>query len=509
MSLIQVQNLSFSYEGSSEPVFDRVSFHLDTRWRLGVTGRNGKGKTTFLKLLSGELDHNGAIQTQAVCDYFPFPVPHPELDTWQVLDQVTDGEAQLWEIQRELSQLQAEEEILYRPFQTLSKGEQTKALLAALFLRQGHFLLIDEPTNHLDQEARTAVSRYLSKREGFILVSHDRAFLDGCVDHILALNRQDIELQQGNFSSWYENRKRQDAFEQAENNRLKRDIRRLEEGARQSGKWADQAEASKIGRNPKKQETFIGTRAYLGEKSRRMQQQRKNIERRQERAIQEKKELLKNVETVESLKLFPLSYHSQRLVVLEQVSACYGNPPIPVSEPVTMEIRNGDRICLRGKNGCGKSSLFRLILGEQTEAAGKLWRGSGLKISYVSQDTSHLRGSLREYARAFQVEEHLICALLRKLDFSREQLEKPLEALSQGQKKKVLIARSLCEQAHLYLWDEPLNYVDVYSRIQIEELILKFQPTMVFVEHDAEFADRVADQILMMNPAAGRSQIRY
>ena len=100
----------------------------------------------------------------------------------------------------------------------------------------------------------------------------------------------------------------------------------------------------------------------------------------------------------------------------------------------------------------------------------------------------------------------MICALLRKLDFSREQLEKPLEALSQGQKKKVLIARSLCEQAHLYLWDEPLNYVDVYSRIQIEELILKFQPTMVFVEHDAEFADRVADRILMMNPAAGRSQ---
>ena len=189
MSLIQVQNLSFSYEGSSEPVFDRVSFHLDTRWRLGVTGRNGKGKTTFLKLLSGELDHNGAIQTQAVCDYFPFPVPHPELETWQVLDLVTDGEAQLWEIQRELSKLQAEEEILYRPFQTLSKGEQTKALLAALFLRQGHFLLIDEPTNHLDQEARKAVSRYLSSREGFLLVSHDRAFLDGCVDHILALKK--------------------------------------------------------------------------------------------------------------------------------------------------------------------------------------------------------------------------------------------------------------------------------------------------------------------------------
>lgn len=232
------------------------------------------------------------------------------------------------------------------------------------------------------------------------------------------------------------------------------------------------------------------------------------MQRRQERAVQEKKELLKNVETADSLKLFPLSYHSQRLVVLDQVSACYGNPPVPVSEPVTAEIRNGERICLRGKNGCGKSSLFRLILGEQTEAAGQIWKGSGLKISYVSQDTSHLQGSLREYARAFQVEEHLICTLLRKLDFSREQLEKPLETLSQGQKKKVLIARSLCEQAHLYLWDEPLNYIDVYSRIQIEELILKFRPTMVFVEHDAEFAERVADRLLTMNPAAKRSQSR-
>ena len=216
---------------------------------------------------------------------------------------MTDGEAQLWEIQRELSQLQAEEEILYRPFQTLSKGEQTKALLAALFLRQGHFLLIDEPTNHLDQEARTAVSRYLSKREGFILVSHDRAFLDGCVDHILALNRQDIELQQGNFSSWYENRKRQDAFEQAENNRLKRDIRRLEEGARQSGKWADQAEASKIGRNPKKRKPLL-------------EQEPIWVKIPENAAAEEKygapsgtsysgeKGTSENVETVESLKLF-------------------------------------------------------------------------------------------------------------------------------------------------------------------------------------------------------------
>ena len=119
-----------------------------------------------------------------------------------------------------------------------------------------------------------------------------------------------------------------------------------------------------------------------------------------------------------------------------------------------------------------------------------------MKISYVSQDTSYLRGSLSQYAREYDVEEQLFYALLRKLDFSREQFDKPMETYSEGQKKKVLIARSLCEQAHLYIWDEPLNFIDVYSRMQIEALILKFQPTMILVEHDETFTEKVSTEVL-------------
>ena len=96
---------------------------------------------------------------------------------------------------------------------TLSHGEQTKILLAILFARENHFLLIDEPTNHLDMEARDVVRDYLSGKEGFILVSHDRYFLDGCIDHILAVNRQEINIEKGNFSSWWENKQRRDIFE--------------------------------------------------------------------------------------------------------------------------------------------------------------------------------------------------------------------------------------------------------------------------------------------------------
>ena len=504
MSLIQITDLSFTYEGSYDPVFEHVSFQIDTDWKLGFTGRNGRGKTTFLKLLMGQLEYTGIISSAVRFDYFPFPVEDGERTTGEVLEQLIEDEP-FWQLDKELSKLQVAEEVLYRPFSTLSNGEQTKVLLAALFLRKGKFLLIDEPTNHLDREARQIVSSYLNSKKGFILVSHDRAFLDGCVDHILAVNRADIEVQRGNFSSWYENRRRQDDFEQGENERLKKDIRRLKTAAKQSHDWADKAEAAKIGRCPQKEETFIGTRAYIGEKSRRMQNRRKNLERRQENAIEVKQGLLKNVESAEKLKLCPLIHHSERLVLMENVAVCYGELKKPICQQVNLELRRGERIFLQGRNGCGKSSLLKLILAgagryadRELSFSGRLWEAAGMKISYVSQDTAWLRGSLRDYARVCDVEEHLFCALLRKFDFSREQFEKPMESYSEGQKKKVLIARSLCEQAHLYIWDEPLNFVDVYSRMQIENLILEYQPTMILVEHDEMFARQIAARTLQV-----------
>ncbi len=130
-----------------------------------------------------------------------------------------------WKLKRELSLLEVEEEVLYRPFATLSNGEQTKVLLAALFLKESNFLLIDEPTNHLEMNAREKVGQYLNSKKGFILVSHDRAFLDQCVDHILSINRNHIEIQRGNFSTWQQNKELQDRFELAENEKRDQVIR--------------------------------------------------------------------------------------------------------------------------------------------------------------------------------------------------------------------------------------------------------------------------------------------
>ncbi|MDW2799550.1 ABC-F type ribosomal protection protein [Clostridium boliviensis] len=497
MSLIQVTDLSFTYEGSSDPVFEHVTFQLDTDWKLGFTGRNGRGKTTFLNLLRNLMEYTGSIISSVTFDYFPYEVEDQEAQTLDIINSIL-GDCPYWELKRELTKLQVSEEALYRPYNTLSNGERTKVLLAALFLREGSFLLIDEPTNHLDREGRKLVSQYLNSKKGFILVSHDRKFLDDSVDHILSINRADIEVQKGNFSAWYENRQKKDQYEQSENQRLKKDIRHLEAAARQSGEWADKVEATKIGKKSMIYETSIDTRAYVGEKSRRMQMRRKNLERRQNQAIEDKRGLLKNIEEAEDLKLYPLKHHSDRLLALKDVVPYYGSP---VCGPVSLILEQGQRVSLQGQNGSGKTTILKLILGDKDPDSPIAYHGtielaSGLKISYVSQDTSFLKGSLTEYGMQCGVDDSLFKALLRKLDFSRAQFQKPLETYSEGQKKKILIARSLCEQAHLYIWDEPLNFIDIYSRIQIENLIRKFQPSMLFVEHDEFFTQNAGARIV-------------
>jgi len=159
-----------------------------------------------------------------------------------------------------------------------------------------------------------------------------------------------------------------------------------------------------------------------------------------------------------------------------------------------------------GGNGSGKSSILKLICNETGDGSlshkepvthkGSVRIGSGLIISYVPQETSFLIGDLKEFAEERQIDEPLFKAILRKLDFSRIQFEKDIQDFSAGQKKKVLIAASLCQQAHLYIWDEPLNYIDVLSRMQIEDLITSFKPTMLFVEHDRVFCENVATKIV-------------
>ena len=487
MSMIKVVDLTFNYDNHPDKIFDNVSFTIDTNWKLGFMGRNGKGKTTFLNLLLDKYEYSGKIIKDVEFDYFPLEVKNKELNSYEITSNYLDYEN--WKLEREISLLGMDTDILERPFKTLSKGEQTKILLAILFLKENNFLLIDEPTNHLDVNARTTIANYLKRKKGFILVSHDRLLLDNCVDHILSINRSNIEIQQGNFSTWYTNKINKDNYELNENEKLKKEINRLEKSAQQSKEWSNKTENSKYNM------TWDGPidKGFIGHKSAKMMKRSINSLNRKEKAIEEKSKLLKNIETIEDLKLEPLNNYNGRLIEVNNLSIIYDKP---IFDNISFYLEKNDRLQIKGKNGSGKSSIIKLLLGEDIKYTGDYYKKSDLKISYISQDTSYLKGSLNEFIIDNNLDEVLFKAILRKLDFEREQFNKNIEQYSEGQKKKVLIAKSLSEKANIYIWDEPLNYIDIFSRIQIENLILKFKPTMIFIEHDSVFADKIATKVI-------------
>ena len=439
MSIIKVQDLTFAYPGSYDNVFENVDFQIDSNWKLGLIGRNGKGKTTLLKLLMGEYEYTGKILHSVEFDYFPYPIQDKSLLTHAVFEQICPA-CEEWEMHRELSLLAVRPDVLYRPFATLSNGEQTKILLAALFLNKGRFLLIDEPTNHLDADARASVAKYLRRKKGFILVSHDRAFLDACVDHILSINKADIEVQSGNFSSFYENFKRVQDSETAKNEKLQKDIKRLRRAGEQTAAWSDRVEKSKTG---------AADKGYVGHKAAKMMKRSKSIETRQKRALEEKQKLLRNAENQEGLKILPLEYRSDKIAEFSDV-CIYRNGKI-ICGPVSFTINKGDRIALCGKNGSGKSSLLKLLAGQTIEHSGKMTTGSGMILSYVPQDASGVQGSLRDLARKSGIEESLLKTLLSKLGLHKIQFEKDSRICLTGKRKKCCWQKA-CANARTFIY---------------------------------------------------------
>ncbi len=483
VSNISVSNLTFSYDGSYEKLFENVSFNLDTSWKMGLIGRNGRGKTTLLHLLMKKHEYDGNIYSKVAFSYFPYEIPN---EAENVIDIIGDD----WRIYKELSLLNMSEEVLFRPYNTLSEGEKTKLLLATMFTNENDFALIDEPTNHLDTDGRKSVSKYLKKKAGFILVSHDRSFLDDTVDHIMAINKSNIEIVTGNFTAWNENKLMRDNFELELNSKIDQDIKRLSETAKEKAMWSDRVEATKSKRiNP---DAF--DKGYIGHQAAKMMKRSKAIEKRIENQISEKESLLKNIEISANLKISPLYFHAKRLLEGSNISIVYDEHKI--FRDVNFILNQGQKVNISGENGSGKSSLIKLILGDEIQYTGELLMSKGVIMSYVSQDTAFLKGQLAELEKKEQLDVTLFRAILRKLDFSRESFDRPMETYSAGQKKKVLIAKSLSQKAHIYLWDEPLNYIDVLSRIQIENLVKSSDMTLLFVEHDKMFCDNVSDSTI-------------
>ena len=325
------------------------------------------------------------------------------------------------------------------------------------------------------------------------MISHDRDFLDGCINHVISFNRNSIDVQSGDFTSWYENKVSKDQYEFNQNEKIKQEIERLNKAARQTKVWSNKVENTK---NGVKISGIKPDKGRIGHLAAKMMQKTKNLEKRQQKAIEEKENLLKDLERKDSLFLRPLQHYKSLLVSASHLSYQFGERKL--FSNINFEIHQGDVIAINGANGSGKSTLIKILLGEYLDYIGELKIANHLEFSYISQDTSFLEGDLMKYIHSQGVDETTCRTILSKLDFPKELFDTNMKLYSDGQKKKVLISISLSKPAHLYIWDEPLNYIDVISRIQIEELIKEVKPTLILIEHDQRFVNHIANKMIQL-----------
>lgn len=480
---IEMKHVHFSYDTLDTPLLDDVSLTLDTKWRLGLIGRNGRGKTTFLQLLMNKLPFSGEIFSDEEFVYFPQIIHDPTMLTYNAIDEVTPVE--LWQLERECQLLGLSKELLWQPFEQLSGGEQTKVLLAALFCDDSHFPLLDEPTNHLDIKARAVVANYLKKKKGFIVVSHDRAFVDEVVDHILVIEKSDLKLYKGDFTTYEQQKKLQDGFELEQNRSLKSEIDRLQKTAREKSDWA------------KEREKPSGNDPFGNAIAKRMNKRAKAIEKRTTEKIEEKTKLLKNIETVSDLTINCRFSHRNPVLRVKDFTLSYDG--IPLFKPLTFEVRHGEQVAIVGPNGSGKTLILKYLQGTFTgEVTGEIRLPHGLTQSAIRQHHDDNNGMLKDFAHSEGIDYTLFLNNLRILGFERDVFQVAIENMSNGQQKKVEFAKSLGQPAELFVWDEPLNYLDVFNQQQIEVMITGYKPTLLFVEHDAVFVERVATRVIKL-----------
>ena len=481
--------------------------------KYGLVGPNGTGKTTIIKITlgrvlpdSGTVMLNGQIKVGYVSQEDEIESDYPlflamlesytellaikssmeELETIIAAGSEEDlekyGELQHeWEvrggytldttIKNTLIGLGFSEDDFHRPISSFSGGERNRASLAKVLLHSPDLLLLDEPTNHLDIESTIWLENYLQAFDGaLIVVSHDRVFLDHVVNKIVELEQGKLELYHGNFTAY--------CVERAERRRL------------QLKKYLHQQE--EIARI----EDFI-VRNIAGQKTKQAQSRRKalaKVERLNAPTHDARKAVIK-------LSASRRAYLS--ILKIDDLAFAYGDRVL--FSDVTFEIERGDRVALIGRNGTGKSTLVKAIIGELEIQDGSIEMGKNVDMEYFDQDLAMLNPdetvldtvwNLRPQWDAFQLRSHLARFL-----FFGEDVFKQVKMLSGGEKKKLALAWLLALPANFLILDEPTNHLDIGSREVLEEALREFDGTVLFISHDRFFLDSVATRVLELENA--------
>jgi len=476
------------------PLLDEASLQIDAKERLAVIGRNGTGKSSLLKLISGELPpDSGMVWRQPALKIARLEQDVPLSSTQTVFDVVAEGhthsgEDEAWlrehHVDLVLSRLQLPGDAIVN---TLSGGWRRRVLLARALVGQPGLLLLDEPTNHLDIDAIRWLEEFLADYRGAAMfVTHDRAFLQRLATRIVELDRGNLTSWPGDYATYL---RRKDELLAAEvNERARFDKRLAEEEA-----WLRQGIKARRTRNEGRVRALMAMR--------------------EERAA--RREQMGNV------RLAVEQAESSGKMVFEarRVSKAFADPsdPARMGPPIitdfTTRIVRGDRIGLIGPNGAGKTTLLRLLLGELTPDSGEIRQGANVQIAYYDQQREQLDpdrtvfdtiGEGNDTVTANGRTRH-VNAYLADFLFSKERARSPVRALSGGERNRLLLARLFTRPANVLVLDEPTNDLDIETLELLEAELVEWPGTLLIVSHDRVFLDNVVTSTLVLE-GGGRVQ---
>lgn len=536
MAFVQFSRVCLAF--GDRDILKNITINLGQGSRAALSGANGSGKSTLMKVMSGLMDYDSgerAVQKDSHIAYLPQSgIVHmgrtlcAEADTaftrgydlyeemesiGEKLAQKTDGSSAALNIEKQLLErhhdihefledsgwyrrdvlssqiltgLGFTKKDLERPVEEFSGGWQMRIALAKVLLQKPDILLLDEPTNYLDIEARTWLEDFLmSFSGGFLIVSHDRYFLDVTVNEVYELFNGELHRYVGNYSRYEK-------------------IRRVELESLIARYELQQIEIHRL-------EDFVRRFRYKASKAAQAQERLKQLEK------------IERIEIPESLKkihfTFPPAPHSGRLVMtLEAVNKSYlvidPNAPDNVRQNAVIRdldliIEKGDRLLVAGRNGAGKSTLLRIIAGIDSDYTGTLKEGSGVRIGYFSQDNAEtMTGSM---SMLDMLEKDAPLELIPKLRdmlgaflFRGDDVYKPINVLSGGEKSRLALLRILLKPINLLILDEPTNHLDLHSKDVLLEALKQFGGTIIFVSHDRGFMAAIATRVLELDSGQSR-----
>jgi ATP-binding cassette subfamily F protein uup len=471
MPLVTLDRVSMAY--GHLPLLDEVAMQIDARERLSVIGRNGTGKSTLLKILSGEIPPDaGTVWRQPSLRVARLEQDVPLSAHRSVFDVVAEGhthhleadEAWLREhhVELILSRLELPADAIV---DTLSGGWRRRVLLARALVGQPDLLLLDEPTNHLDIEAIQWLEGFLAEYEGAVMfVTHDRAFLQRLATRIVELDRGKLTSWPGNYATYLRRKEESLANEQVLADKF--DKKLAEEEV-----WVRQGIKARRTRNEGRVKALEAMRAERAARREQMGNVRLQVEQAEQ---------------------------SGKLVFeAKGISKRFAGAPI-IGEFSTRVMR-GDRIGLIGPNGAGKTTLLRMLLGELTPDAGEIRLGANVQIAYYDQQREQLDPDRTVFDTVGEGNDTVtsngrtrhVHAYLRDFLFSDERARSPVKALSGGERNRLLLARLFTRPANVLVLDEPTNDLDLETLELLEEQLVEWPGTLLLVSHDRAFLDNV------------------